>query len=102
MLDVSEEIRLPLLTPVNSMEPEAIGREIEDWLAQGFRTFKVKVGKDVDADLDRVEAIQQAVAGRGTLRLDANRAYSREQGETFVRGPRSCGHRALRAALRFR
>src|SRR5690606_7930209 len=51
----------------------------------GFRTFKVKVGKDVNADLIRVAVIQDAVAGRATLRLDANRAYSREQGIEFAR-----------------
>lgn len=85
LLDVPEDTRLPLLTPVNSTDPAAIPAEIEDWLAQGFRTFKVKVGKDVDSDLARVRAIQQAVAGRATIRLDANRAFSQAQGETFAR-----------------
>src|SRR3546814_9011228 len=63
-----------------SMDPEDIAAEVETWLAEGFRTFKVKVGKDVEADLTRIQAIQKAVAGRATLRLDANRAYSAEQG----------------------
>src|SRR3546814_6586395 len=71
---------LPLLTPINTMDPEDIAAEVETWLAEGFRTFKVKVGKDVEADLTRIQAIQKAVAGRATLRLDANRAYSAEQG----------------------
>ena len=54
------------------------------WLGQGFRTFKVKVGKDVDADLERVAVIQKAVAGRATLRLDANRGFNREDGIRFA------------------
>lgn len=83
-LDIPEPTRLPLLTPVNAMEPAAIEREIAEWLAQGFRTFKVKVGKDVAADLARVAAIQRSVAGRATLRLDANRAFSREDGVRFA------------------
>jgi L-alanine-DL-glutamate epimerase-like enolase superfamily enzyme len=85
ILAVPEEARLPLLTPINALEQEAIEAEIEDWLAQGFGAFKIKVGKDVDADLARLAVIQRAVAGRATLRLDANRAFSREQGEAFAR-----------------
>lgn len=84
LLHVTEPASLPLLTPVNQVEPDAIRAEIEDWLAQGFRTFKVKVGKDVDADLARVACIQRAVTGRATLRLDANRAYSRDDGIRFA------------------
>ena len=37
---------------------------MEEKLAQGFRTFKIKVGKDVDADLARLAMIQKAVDGR--------------------------------------
>ena len=75
---------LPLLTPINQTEEGEIRDEVEDWIAQGFRTFKVKVGKDVEADLSRVRAIQSASAGRATLRLDANRAYDRNQGMRFA------------------
>lgn len=85
-LNVTQTIRLPLLTPVNATEPDAIREEIEDWLEAGFRTFKVKVGKDVASDLVRVAHIQAVLAGRGTLRLDANRAYSRSEAIAFVKG----------------
>src|SRR5215470_6536785 len=83
-LAIPTDTRLPLLTPINALEARAIAPEIEDWLAMGFKTFKVKVGKDVAADLDRVKAIQRAVAGRATLRLDANRAYSKSDGQRFA------------------
>ena len=83
-LDIPVATTLPLLTPINALEPGAIASEVETRLAQGFRTFKVKVGRDVTADLGRVAAIQAAVAGRATLRLDANRAYSQEDGRCFA------------------
>jgi len=83
-LIVPETAKLPLLTPINALEPVGIAKEIETWIEMGFATFKVKVGKDVDADLERVGVIQRAVAGRATLRLDANRAYSRDAGERFA------------------
>ena len=86
LLDCPEETRLPLLTPFNALEADAIAVEVEQRLDQGFRTIIVKVGKDVDGDLVRVRAIQQAAAGRATLRLDANRAFTREDGVRFARG----------------
>src|SRR5262249_44647751 len=67
LLNVSTDAELPLLTPINASEPDEIEREVEAWLAQGFRTFKIKVGKDVDTDLQRVQAIQQATRKRATV-----------------------------------
>ncbi|MCS0496890.1 mandelate racemase/muconate lactonizing enzyme family protein [Ancylobacter mangrovi] len=84
LLDVGDARSQPLLTPINALEPEAIVAEVEEWIGQGFRTFKVKVGKDVEADLARVAVIQKAVGERATLRLDANRAFSRAQGIAFA------------------
>lgn len=83
LLGVPEAVRLPLLIPIGQTDLAAIPAEVEDCLAQGYRTFKVKVGKDVEADLQRVAAIQSASAGRATLRLDANRAFDRAQGVSF-------------------
>jgi L-Ala-D/L-Glu epimerase / N-acetyl-D-glutamate racemase len=76
LLTIDREISLPLLTPFNSSAPEEIEREVEQRLEDGFGTFKIKVGKAADDDARRVKAIQRAIAGRATMRLDANRAYS--------------------------
>ena len=51
LLKIDREVRLPLLTPFNSSTPNEIEQEVERRLADGFRTFKIKVGKDVDDDL---------------------------------------------------
>lgn len=83
-LTVAQDTVLPLLVPVGASEPDAIREEINRRVAQGFKVFKVKVGKDVTADLERVRAIQDACAGRATLRLDANRAYSRADAVAFA------------------
>ncbi|WP_299654099.1 enolase C-terminal domain-like protein [uncultured Jannaschia sp.] len=86
LLDGDADAVLPLLAPVNATEPDAIRQEIAAGIAAGFRTFKVKVGKDVETDLARLAAVQSAAAGRATLRLDANRAFSREAALRFVAG----------------
>jgi len=75
LLKLDREVRLPLLTPFSSSADGEIADEVERRLQDGFRTFKIKVGKDADADITRVRAIQRAIAGRATMRIDANRAY---------------------------
>src|SRR5262245_33825026 len=82
LLKIDQDTRLPLLTPFNSSSPK--DTEVERRLEDGFRTFKIKVGKDADADLARVSAIQRAIGGRATMRLDANRAYSEADGCRFA------------------
>jgi L-alanine-DL-glutamate epimerase-like enolase superfamily enzyme len=76
LLRVDRDSRLPLLTPFNSSAPGDIEWEVEQRLKDGFRTFKIKVGKSADDDARRVKLIQRAISGRATMRLDANRAYS--------------------------
>ena len=84
LLDVTTDTRLPLLTPFNGSAPKDIETEVERRLEDGFRTFKIKVGKDAGADTARVRTIQRAIAGRATMRLDANRAYSEADGCRFA------------------
>lgn len=84
LLTMDTERRVPLLAPCQAMDPAAIRDEVASLFEQGFRTLKVKVGNEWRADLRRVECIQQALAGRGTIRLDANQAFSQEDGVNFA------------------
>jgi L-alanine-DL-glutamate epimerase-like enolase superfamily enzyme len=76
LLQVDREIRVPLLTPFNSSALRDIEQEVEQRLEEGFRTFKIKVGRDAVNDLKRVQTIQRSIGGRATMRIDANRAFS--------------------------
>jgi len=51
-----------------------------DAVASGFSCLKVKVGNDpVDADVDRLQAVREAVGPSVAIRADANGAWSRAQ-----------------------
>ena len=88
LLEVTSDTPLPLLTPTSATTRQNIEREVEARLAEGYRCLKIKVGNDVQADLARVGHYQDALAGRGTIRIDANRAYTRDEGITFARSLR--------------
>ena len=80
----SHAVHHTLVAPMAATTPDAIGLEMERWVGAGYRTLKVKVGKDVAADIERVRTIQTCAAGRVTLRLDANRAFGRSQAIAFA------------------
>ncbi|MDM7553876.1 dipeptide epimerase [Xanthomonas fragariae] len=48
-------------------------------LARGYRSMKIKVGKDPGSDVERVKAIHAAVDGSASLRLDANQGWTPKQ-----------------------
>jgi o-succinylbenzoate synthase len=83
LLRLDAALRIPLLTPLHGTSKEAIQEEVERRLEDGFRTFKLKVGKDALRDLEQVRLVQRTLAGRATIRLDANRGFSREDGCRF-------------------
>ncbi len=84
IVDLAAPVRLPILAPVNGSDRDALRPELNDKIAAGFKTFKIKVGQDVAADLDRVAVIQDIVGDRARLRIDANRAFSRDDGCAFA------------------
>lgn len=84
ILNVAKETHIPLLVPVSGQTKAEIADEVERLLASGYRTFKIKVGWNVDDDLRRVGLVQEAAAGRANFTLDANRGFDREQGCRFA------------------
>lgn len=71
---------VPVNATVGDDDPESTAEAAADAVADGFECIKVKVGaRDVDADLDRLRAVRDAVADDVTLRADANGAWSREE-----------------------
>ena len=83
-LAVDKEARIPLLVPIAGKTRPAIADEVEALLDAGYRTLKVKAGWNVDDDLARVDAVQDALAARGEITIDANRGYDMEQGCRFA------------------
>ncbi len=57
---------------------------VKKYFKQGFRAFKVKIGRDFDLDVKRVIAVRQ-FAPRCKIYLDANQGYSADQTLKFVK-----------------
>ena len=60
------------------------------WYDRGFRLFKMKVGKDVDADVRRLEALHRALTDIAFIG-DGNQGFSRAECLAFADGVRRFG-----------
>lgn len=84
LLNVEEHAYVPLLSLIQGYRPANLEREIEAELSKGYRTFKIKVGFDVDKDLKRVNTIQKIVGGRARIRIDANQGFDEKDACRFA------------------
>lgn len=85
LLSSSQRREVSLVALVSKHDKTALQREIGVLLEQGYRTFKVKIGFNVDEDLAHVRDVQRVLAGRGAIRIDANQGYTQAQALEFVR-----------------
>jgi len=60
---------------IGILTPEQAAKETLEWKQKGFRSAKIKVGGNIEADRDRIEAIREAVGPEFHLRIDANAGY---------------------------
>jgi L-alanine-DL-glutamate epimerase-like enolase superfamily enzyme len=54
-------------------------KQLGDWAARGIKMVKMKIGREPEADFDRVRAAREAIGSSVELCVDANGAYSRKQ-----------------------
>lgn len=65
-------------------EVEASAQAARDYVEEGFRAIKVKVGRELGQDVATVAAIREAVGEEVALLLDANCGYERETAVKFA------------------
>jgi len=85
ILKEKKTIKAEILTSFNSDNEEGIKEELDQLHQLGFKTFKIKVGKNLNNDIKRVKTIQKHLNDRGKIRIDANRSYSEQEGCYFVK-----------------
>lgn len=87
-------LQVPLLTLLGKMRDQVpaygsggftsytdkqLVKQLTDWAEAGFRSVKMKIGRNPEQDLQRVALVQKALKGDAELFVDANGAYTRKQ-----------------------
>ncbi|MDQ7092324.1 dipeptide epimerase [Desulfosporosinus sp. PR] len=68
-----KEITTDITISVNS--PEEMAEDSLAAIKEGYKTLKIKVGKDAAMDIQRMKAIRKAVGYDADLRIDANQGW---------------------------
>jgi L-alanine-DL-glutamate epimerase-like enolase superfamily enzyme len=71
--------RLPTSITIGIKGVEATLDEAREYAARGFRVLKVKLGNDLQEDIERLQRLRGELGDRHTIRVDANQGYSRQQ-----------------------
>ena len=84
----------PVLSTDLTISIDYIDKMVQDAVEaadRGFEALKIKVGKDMRVDIERVKAIYAAVSDRALIRLDANQGWTPKQTVTALRELESSG-----------
>lgn len=60
-----------------------------DFARQGFKALKIKGGSNVDADIEKILKVREAIGKKIEIRFDANQGYSVEDSLRFFNATRS-------------
>jgi L-alanine-DL-glutamate epimerase-like enolase superfamily enzyme len=84
----------PVISTDLTISVDYIDKMVEDAVdavKRGFDALKIKVGKDLALDIERVKAVYAAVGDKALIRLDANQGWTPKQTVSALRELESSG-----------
>lgn len=70
---------LPTSNTIGIKNVEETLREATDYLQRGFKVLKVKLGKDLQEDIERIVKLREKFGKEVIIRIDANQGYTVQQ-----------------------
>ncbi|WP_148629995.1 mandelate racemase/muconate lactonizing enzyme family protein [Bacillus sp. E214] len=67
--------RFPITHVLSIQEPAAMAEEAVRKVSEGYLSFKMKVGKQVEQDMERIRAVRRAVGNEIAIRVDVNQGW---------------------------
>lgn len=58
--------------------------EVDEYLGRGFKILKVKIGRSLEEDIERLHSLREKVGSGIGIRVDPNQGYSRTEVSEFV------------------
>jgi len=71
--------RLPTSITIGIMDIVDTLEEAEEYVGRGFRILKVKLGRDMEEDIERLHRLRERFGSGIVLRVDANQGYDEDQ-----------------------
>ena len=76
---------LPTSITIGIGSVEASLEEADEYKSRGFRILKVKIGRSLEEDVERLHRIRQNIGRDIIIRVDANQGYSVDQFKNFLK-----------------
>lgn len=76
---------LPTSNTIGIKSAEETLREAKDFIERGFKILKIKLGKDLEEDIERLVKLRELFGHEIVIRIDANQGYTQEQTITFYK-----------------
>lgn len=67
--------KFPITHVLSIDEPDKMADEAEEKVKEGYRSFKMKVGREVESDVERIKAVRQRVGEQIAIRIDVNQGW---------------------------
>ena len=83
------KITTDITISVNS--PEEMAEDSIDAVKRGYKTLKIKVGKDSSVDIERLKAVRKAVGNDVDIRIDANQGWKPKEAVYTIRKMEDAG-----------
>jgi L-alanine-DL-glutamate epimerase-like enolase superfamily enzyme len=65
----------PITYVLSISEPEKMAKEAAKMVEEGYRSFKIKVGTNVNKDIKRIKAVRESVGEEISIRVDVNQGW---------------------------
>ena len=72
-------------------DPETMAHDAVEAVKAGFSTLKIKVGRDVECDIERINAIREAIGFEVNLRIDVNQGWNPKEAVHALRAMEGMG-----------
>jgi len=80
---------LPTSVTIGIMSIQDTISEAQDYIKEGFKNLKVKLGESYDIDLERMIKLREAIGHSIKIRIDANQGWSAEETLKFYHDTKS-------------
>ena len=88
---LGQKIRsLPTSITIGIKNVQETLEEANEYIQRGFKVLKVKLGKSVEEDLERIKKLREVHGNDIVIRVDANQGYSMLETEDFYHNTLSC------------
>lgn len=70
---------------VSVKDSKSMAQDAMEYVNEGYKTLKIKVGLDANLDIERIKAIRDAVGYEINIRLDANQGWTPKEAVRIIR-----------------